>query len=145
MFQVFFPRRWLRLLFGREVSLKKKKTNKLIKKIRKTVYKFTYCPFFHCITLWCMRAFRKCFPPRRWLRLLFGREVSLSSLLVVWDALFWCAGEDDLPMVDFLSLAILDSQVFTSEAAGSRTQKPRTAAVKAVRQCAQNQKHKSKM
>ena len=32
--------------------------------------------------------------------------------------------------------------IFTSEAAGSRTQKPRTAAVKAVRQCAQTQKLK---
>ena len=32
--------------------------------------------------------------------------------------------------------------IFTSEAAGSRTQKPRAAAVKAVRQCAQNQKLK---
>ena len=31
---------------------------------------------------------------------------------------------------------------FTSEATGSRTQKPQTAAVKAVRQCAQNQKLK---
>ena len=46
-------------------------------------------------------------------------------------------GQRELEVSDILSPLI-----FTSEAAGSRTQTPRIAAVKAVRQCAQNQKLK---
>lgn len=45
------------------------------------------------------------FLPRRWVRLLFGREFPLQDLLVVWDALF--ADGLSLSLVDYIFIAML--------------------------------------
>jgi hypothetical protein len=41
----------------------------------------------------------------RWIRLLFGREFEIHSLLVLWDAIF--AQDPTLQIVDYICLAIL--------------------------------------
>jgi TBC1 domain family protein 5 len=43
--------------------------------------------------------------PRRWIRLLFGREFPFDDLLRVWDLLF--AEDPSLELVDYICIAML--------------------------------------
>jgi TBC1 domain family protein 5 len=56
-----------------------------------------YAPLTYC-SAWLIQ-------PRRWIRLLFGREFSLDAVFDMWDALF--AIDPSLEIVDMISIAML--------------------------------------